>query len=228
MTSSLLGVDGAPGGWLIAEYRPRDGGLSLSFHDALAPSIARMDNDVSVLAVDMPIGLSADGKRPVDSLVRQRLGPRRSTFFPTPLRAVLDHAEYADANALSKATAGVGLSKQAWNLIPKIREVDDLWRHELRDRLVETHPETCFAEMAGSPVLTKKSSEEGRRERMELLSTAFDRPVDELLATVPRKWLTDAIDALSLVWTARRVADGTAIILGGDLDAADRPMQLLI
>ena len=228
MTQSVLGVDGAPGGWFVAEYHLRTREVTVHFHDALAMLVERLRIDVAVLAIDMPIGLSRTGQRPVDALARARLGPRRSTFFPTPIRSVLDHQDYPSANAHSKATTQKGLSKQAWNLVPKIREVDNLWQHDLRDRLVETHPEVCFAEMAGSPVMTKKATAEGQHERIDLLTAAFERPFDDVLATVPKKWLVDAIDALSLVWTANRVADGNAIMLGGELDAAERPMQLAI
>lgn len=228
MTRSNLGVDGAPGGWLVAERSLAGTNITLEFHESLQPLIDRLGQDVDVIAIDMPIGLSSDGNRPVDALVRERLGVRRSTFFPTPIRSVLAFDDYAEANAHAKATVGAGLSKQAWNLVPKIRELDNTWRPGMERTLIEAHPETCFAEMAASPVLTKKSTSEGRLERVGLLHRNLGANVDDALGAVDKKWRVDAVDALALLWTACRAAAGEAIRLGGELDAADRPMQLTI
>lgn len=228
MSQQVLGIDGARGGWVAAEHDLRANTVSLAFYETLGPLVARLATTVAVIAIDMPIGLSTDGNRPVDTIARQRLGPRRSTFFPTPIRSVLDRDEYADANAHSKATCGLGLSKQAWNLVPKIRELDAVWKPELANRLVEAHPETSFAEMASGPVMTKKATAEGRVERLDLLQRHLDSSVEDAVAALPARWAGDAIDALALVWTAARVLEGRAVVLGGELDAANRPMQLVI
>lgn len=223
----MLGVDGAPGGWLVAELTNTT--LSFTFAESLAESVERLHSgEVLVLAVDMPIGLSSSGNRPADRLARERLGPRRSTFFPTPIRSMLDFEVYADANAHSKATIGAGLSKQSWNLLPKIREVDQLWAPAISDRLVEAHPETSFAELDGSPVLTKKSTAEGRAERVGLLRGALGSQLDDALGYMKTSLWVDAIDAAIVAWTAHRVAMGSAVILGGDLDGEGRPMRLTI
>ncbi len=232
MAELVLGADGAPGGWLLAEASPRyhegPSSVTFSFAESLGPSVQRLWGDVAVLAVDIPIGLSADGHRPADTLARERLGPRRSTFFPTPIRSVLDFDEYTDANAHSKTTTGAGLSKQAWNLIPKIRHVDSLWSQDLSTQLLEAHPETSFAELNEAPVMAKKASAEGRGERIALLKTVYGDELERALDDLPRRLWVDAIDAAAIAWTARRVVDGRAIILGGELDAAGRPMQLAI
>lgn len=223
----VLGIDGAPGGWLVSELTNNT--LSFTFTESLAASVQRLQSgEVLVLAVDMPIGLSSNGNRPADRLARERLGARRSTFFPTPIRSMLDFEVYADANAHSKAAIGAGLSKQAWNLLPKIREVDELWAPAISDRLVEAHPETSFAELAGSPVLTKKSTPEGRSERLGLLGGVFGPRLDDALGDMKSSLWVDAIDAAIVAWTAHRFAMGSAAILGGELDSEGRPMRLTI
>ncbi len=204
-----------------------DGDLSLGFYDAFADIIAESGPTASIV-VDMPIGLSEDGIRPVDALVRERLGPRRSTFFPTPIRSVLDFEDWSEANDHAKRVAGKGLSKQAWNLVPKIAEIDDAWTLEVRDRVLEGHPETSFAELNGEPLTTKKAQPEGQSERLGLLHSALGREVTALVAEFPKKWRVDAIDALVLNWTARRVISRTSIRLGGEPDLLGRPMQLTI
>ena len=229
--TSVVGVDGAPGGWIAARLITDSGDLAIEFHQTIAPLIAELDdpqNDVEVIAVDMPIGLSTDGNRHSDRLARELLGPRRSTFFPTPIRSVLDFDDYGEANAHSKSTIGAGLSKQAWNLLPKIAEIDELWNEALAGRLVEAHPEVCFAQMSGTPVMTKKATPEGRAERGRLLEAALSIPVADLVEAAPRRFVVDTVDALALLWTARRVSEGQALSLGGEFDSKNRPMNLTI
>ncbi len=228
MTARCFGVDGARGGW-VAAYVDGEiaGAVELVFHTTFA-SILELAGPDDIVVVDIPVGLSADGHRPVDALVRDRLGPRRSTFFPTPVRSVLNFDDYADANAHSKQLTGKGLSKQAWNLLAKIAEVDAAWTPDLADRLLEGHPETSFAEMAGAPVMSKKATPEGRADRVRLLRGHIGAGVSAALEPLPKKWCTDAVDALALAWTANRVRSGTSVALGGDLDPAGRPMRLTI
>lgn len=234
MTTLGIGVDGAPGGWVAATItapfrncaRHRYE-IRVAFFERFSDIVNSADSD-DVIVVDIPIGLSADGVRPADTAARERLGPRRSTFFPTPVRSVLDFDEWAQANAHSKQVCGKGLSKQAWNLTTKISEVDQVWSPELADRLFEGHPETSFAEMNGEPVLSKKATTEGRDERLALINSHFELDMGPVVSECPNKWRTDAIDALALGWTALRIIDGSAIRLGGELDEAGRPMELSI
>lgn len=225
--STVLGVDGAAGGWVIAEYNVANHTLSLSFDESLANSFDRVGSDVATIAIDMPIGLSADGERSADLAARTRLEHRRSTFFPTPIRDVLECASFDEANALSKATSGKGLSVQAWNLVPKIRELDSIWLPGHADTVFEAHPELSFAELAGNPLDSKKATPEGRSDRMSLLSGVV-AGAEIALATLPNKWCIDGVDAMVLAWTAARVLAGTATVLGGELDVQGRPMRLAI
>ena len=237
-TLAVAGADGAPGGWVVATQfgnrRP-----TIDFVDTLAPYVSRLKRgELAALGVDIPIGLPGDGDRSADRLARERLGPRRSTFFPTPVRAILQASTWEEASALGREAAGVGLSKQAWNLVPKIRHVDELWTPTVADTLVEVHPEVTFAEMAGGPVLTKKSDPQGMHDRCRLLArhlclpglanTWRDEFIDRLLDSVPRRIRVDAVDALAVLWSARRLAHQRAIRLGGELDPAGRPMALTI
>lgn len=228
MTLPVAGVDGARDGWVVAEWS-ENSGLSTSLIASIAPLVERLRaGTLGYLVIDMPIGLAIDGARPVDQLARARLGARRATFFPTPVRAVLEHESWESANAASRDVSGKGLSKQAWNLVPKIRELDAAWSPDLADRLLEGHPEVSFGQMRGSVVRTKKTDPAGRRERLTLLRSHLSPDVDDLVADQPARWQGDAVDALALVWSARRVLLGEAIALGGELGAAGRPMQLVI
>jgi len=228
---SVAGVDGAPGGWLVARsYLPLGfEEVALGFVETIDDLVGELESgELSAMVIDIPIGLSGDGYRPADGLARERLGSRRSTFFPTPTRAVLECETWDEANQQNRAASGRGLSKQAWNLVPKIQEVDAAWSHRVTEKLLEGHPETSFGELAGAPLKTNKNTLEGRAERLGLLRGEFGADLDAHLAPLPNRYHVDAIDAAVLTWTATRVVGGAAVRLGGELDPAGRPMALWV
>jgi len=161
-----------------------------------------------VVAVDMPIGLPVPGtRRACDVAARAALGPRRSSVFPAPSREALEAASF---EAVS------GLSIQAWNLVPKIREVDDAWE----PRVHEVSPELAFAVLAGAPMARPKRTAAGRDERLAALGLAAP---PRLRGAAP----DDVLDALACLRAAHRLAAGTALALGdGTVDARGRPMTI--
>ena len=170
--------------------------------------------DVCAAGIDMPIGLPTHVRRASDGLLRIHLGARRSSVCPTPPRAVLDAVDYRDALTRARDATGVGLSKQAWNLVDKIRELDALMTPDLQPRVSEAHPESSFAELSGSPLRTRKATSEGREERTQLLAPWFPDVVEHLGRN--RIIATDVLDAFAAAWTARRIATGTARWFGDD------------
>ena len=155
--------------------------------------------DPAAVALDMPMGLLLlPGRRACDVEARRRLGPRRSSVFPAPSRAALAAGSFADAP---------GLSLQAWHLIPKVREVDDLLTPALQAIVVEAHPELAFAVLAGAPMAFPKRTPEGRAERLAALG--------QVAPAVPAgARADDVLDALVLHRTALRWQAGEAIVLG--------------
>ena len=117
---------------------------------------------VDLVAVDMPMGLAERDRRRCDIEARRLLGPRRGSVFPTPVRAVLDCETYAEALSVSRAVCGRGLSKQAWFLVPKIRELDGVVRDLPAGALLEVHPELAFAALGGGPMADPKRTAAGR------------------------------------------------------------------
>jgi predicted RNase H-like nuclease len=204
--SPVLGVDGARGGWVGVRWDGR--APDCLFAPTLA-ALVEAAGPVDVVAVDMPIALVADGTRRAEDEVRRLLGPRRSSLFQSPCVGALDFADddYAGANAWSKATVGRGLSKQAWFLVPKIREV----RAVAASRPVfEAMPELSFAAMHdGVPLPHTKVTWTGQSLRRRLLAeqgiTLPDDP-GEAGRVAP----DDLLDAAAVAWTARRIAGGTA------------------
>ena len=123
----VAGVDGYRGGWVVVTAPITGGPSTVECVARLDPLIERVRaGEVRAAGIDMPIGLPSRTRRASDGQLRVHLGARRSSIFPTPPRAVLDAVDYRDALARARDATGVGLSKQAWNLVGKIRELDAL------------------------------------------------------------------------------------------------------
>lgn len=211
----MLGVDGCPGGWVGALVTP----TAVSW--LLLPDMAAvLAVPAAAVAIDIPIGLPTVGPRACDVLARQRLGPRRSSVFPAPVRAVLEASSYADACALSRVASGRALSKQAWFLVPRIADVDAALTDHAR--VVEVHPELVFAHLAG--VLPAKKEPAGRLAREAALRAEL--PPWPLFPRPARS--DDALDALACAWTARRWLAGEAEVLGDEVDGRGVPMRIVV
>ncbi len=215
----VLGIDGARTGWVGVLWdgtEPR-----ASFHVELAGLIddatAEAGSALGAVAVDMPIELGGAELRRCDVEARPLLGPRRSSLFAPPASAALDFDDYAHANAWSKATLGRGISKQAWMLVPKIREIRGL----AADRdipLYETFPELAFRAMNDDvPLSHPKRTWTGLASRLRLLHDAgIDLPVHPGVAGSVAA--DDMIDAGALAWSAMRIARGEAECVPADCD----------
>ena len=161
---NVIGIDAAKAGWVVVRY---ENGRYTGFVEPTLAQIPIADR----IWIDMPIGLM-EGRRETDQLLRQELRPgRTSSVFNAPFLSALTASTYMEANDLAKQHAGIGLSKQAWYLLPKIREVRNVYRSEM----IEAHPEVCFARLAGHPAHFSKKTTEGIAERIALLER-FDCP----------------------------------------------------
>ncbi len=203
-----LGIDGCAAGWFVAALG-EDGEIRWRCERTLV-ELLQGERRPWLALIDMPVGL-ARGARECDRLARARLGARRSSVFSPPARATLAARDYAEALRLNRQHAGTGLSKQAWNIVPKIREVDALLQAQpaLRGRLRESHPELAFASLnAGEPMAHNKRTVQGREERLQVLEArlpAARRFLEDVLASTRRREVAadDVLDALVLAVVAR-------------------------
>jgi predicted RNase H-like nuclease len=123
----------------------------------------------AIVAVDMPIGLPdrilGSGRLP-EQLVRPLLGGRQSSVFAIPAREAVQAPDYGAACALALATSEPPrkVSRQGYNLFPKIREIDSLLRTrpDLVPRLFEVHPEVAFWSLNGGRALGEPKKVKGR------------------------------------------------------------------
>lgn len=190
------------------------GPVSAVVHGASLPEVlaqAERVTPVTVVGVDMPLGLPRDGLREADRLARAALGRKAGSVFTTAVREAYLAATHAEATAVNAARTGKGLSVQGWHLGRKVLELDG-WAPRCGRVVIEVHPELSFARMAGSPVLAGKRTREGALRRQELLSAEGLWP---LPAGPPRGLaaLDDLLDAAAVAWSARRYAEGRAVSL---------------
>ncbi|MGH3145857.1 MAG: DUF429 domain-containing protein, partial [Rubrobacter sp.] len=123
-----------------------------------------------------------------------------------------DHTEARrlvdERRAQEPSTKGIGA--QAWGIVPKIREVDELLQiePEYQEWVQEVHPEVCFLAWSGR-LMHGKQSAAGQVERFKLVREQFpdvERAVLEDLGSIGKVDLTDVLDAYAALWTALRRA----------------------
>lgn len=230
----IAGADGCPKGWAVATATVVGEALTdlrVERVDTLDSTVAKVrDGTLKALAIDMPIGLINEHPRTADVDARKVLGPRRSSVFPTPLLATLEAADYDDARVRSMNACGKALSKQAWNLMPKIRDLDALIQPDDQPAIAEAHPECAFLRMqADIPLDHAKSTDEGRALRIGLLraSRRFDaEELDRALASKAAP-IIDLLDAIALAVTARHMATWTDRRLGDQVDHLGRRAEIV-
>jgi predicted RNase H-like nuclease len=207
---AVLGVDGCRAGWvgavLVGETASMVVGATI---DDVVAAARLVQPDLAVVGVDIPIGLPDSAPRQADVLARTRLPRgRTSAVFPAPARMACAATTHPEASAANRAVTGVGLSVQAFRLIPKILEVDAFVRSPKPCRVVEVHPEVSFAAMDPTSVVLSKRTVAGRQAREDALRAAGVAP--PAYQTRQGYSADDLLDACAAAWSARRVACGTA------------------
>ncbi|MDO5741056.1 MAG: DUF429 domain-containing protein [Ornithinimicrobium sp.] len=203
----VMGVDACKVGWVGAVLDPSGTGTPILVVSDTIDNLVSQVGKVTVVGVDIPIGLPDDSRREADVQTRKFLVGKASSVFTTPVREAVYAATYGEANAINRDKVGAGVSKQAYELRRKIIEVDRYLRQNLDFVLVEVHPEASLAELTGQPVASRKRTAEGAKERREALAAAGIY----VPTTAPVGVATDdMIDACAAAWTAHRVKLGVA------------------
>ena len=218
MQDLVAGADGCRTGWVVVKKDLLTNTTNIFINRSFAEVIATAVG-VSVLAVDIPIGLheaASRGGRECDILARKILGPpRASSIFPPPVRPALAASSYSEALLKNRdsSPAGIGISRQCYGLFPKLREVDEAMTPDLQEKIREVHPELSFLEMNGGKSLPdSKRTLEGLRHRLELIQSSGFLQVGDWLHHYPKKQVApdDVLDACAACWTAERIHRGIA------------------
>ncbi len=231
----VAGVDGCRGGWIAVSLDDSARVLAADVF-ATATALAEGVGDARVVAIDIPIGLTEAGPRDCEVEARRLLGrPRSSSVFAAPLRGMLAAATYREACAYRLRIDDKSVSKQAYNIFPKVREIDTLLQSSraARARFFEVHPELSFRALnGGRSMLHRKSNQAGKAERKELLDRIFGgSAIDAIRRAWPRSQVADddIHDALAVAWSAIRIARGEAVTLPATppLDCLGFPMRIV-
>ena len=136
--------------------------------------------------------LRPGGSAPKDFVM---IGDRSRSVFRTPVRETLEvfesdlgpgatkaqkaeerRRQFDDARQCNiDATDGMSVSAQAFGILRKVAEVDQLFQaNDTARRIVrETHPEVCFSALNGRPMDFKKKHGWGFRDRVDVLDRHF-------------------------------------------------------
>lgn len=200
--SLVAGLTPCPPGWLVqgakihgATFAPEIPRVYASFLEVLSerPSF-------SILVVNAPIGYLDTpemGPRTCDIQARATAGTRGATIRNAPSRAVINgEVEWTEA----------GIDAVTATLLPRYREVAREMS-PFRQRLVyEGNPELSFYQLnQDMSMQASKKIEEGKEERRDVLESHIPG-IDEVLEVeIEGVAESHIFDALSLLWTARRV-----------------------
>lgn len=219
--SWVAGADGCRAGWVVVLRNVRTGQVRLRLVPRFA-SLLLLTESPRITCVDVPIGLldhAEPGGRACDRAARAVLGwPRRASVFSPPVRAALGARDHTAASAANRASsvAAVGISKQTFGILEKIREADLAMRPGAQTRVKECHPELSFMELAnGKPLADGKKTAAGQSARLSLLRGAGFPDPRRSMTEVARPGVAtdDVLDAHVCCWTALRIAEGTAVRL---------------
>jgi predicted RNase H-like nuclease len=211
-TVDTAGIDGCKAGWIIATQR----GVEVR-------TMLHLEH-FGLVGIDMPIGLIDGPPRACDIAARKYLERAGSSVFPAPPRCILPSGDYHDALALARATTGRGISKQTFNIVPKVAELDRLIDDTNKHRVIEVHPECAFKVMNGDRNLMSKKTSDGRDARRGLLSDHFDLP-----SSAPRgAAIDDMLDAYAVLWSVQRFERGEHRVFGdGQRDSRGIEMRIV-
>lgn len=208
--NSFVGVDGCKYGYVAVNITDNDFNINVFKN---IEEICAKFSDSNTILIDMPIGLPENtyDLRP-ETEGRKILSSRASCIFTVPCRQAVYEADYYKANEINRAVLGKGLSKQSFSICSKIKEIDEFLNNapEYKNKLLESHPEICFAILnfdgtINMAIFENKKTKEGMEKRIELLSRYYEKTgkIKELLYLDDKfKYIKDdIIDALCLAIT---------------------------
>ena len=202
-----LGIDACRMGWCVI------GEINSSLVWGCYKSIKEVEQAfpaVETILIDIPVGLSSlKFERTIDIKARQYLKNRKSSIFSPPCREAVYTNPYQAALKLNRQVIGKGMSIQAYNLSPKIKEIDE-WLDSKPEhiRVFEAHPELCFKSLNKTIDLQfSKHDKAGVIERQEVLF-AYDVKLLPIYKTLMKSYKRsevkpdDILDAMSLFATS--------------------------
>jgi predicted RNase H-like nuclease len=132
-----------------------------------------MQGPEALIAIDIPIGLPEHEPRACDIAARRELSLiRGSSVFPAPARHAIYASTFEEAQTRNREALRVGMSIQAYCIMPKIAGVGELMTPERQRYIREVHPEVTFARLnGGAPMIQPSKSTRSPRMPMRIVQT---------------------------------------------------------
>ena len=212
--STVIGIDGCRSGWITTKILENQ---SIIFH-----IIKNLDDDylkqsnLSHIGIDIPLKLADSGKRPAETEARILLKKRACTIFSPPTLNALRAENYIDACEVNFKDCGKRISKQSWNLFPKIKEAQKFLEKNLisKSKVFEVHPELSFMAMNDMNLIeVSKKTDIGKEIRIKLLQKFFPRFSFQSVRNKYKKIQVlddDILDSLAVLWSTQRIVDNIA------------------
>ena len=228
-------MDGCRSGWVAAIF---ENSLFKRFETyPVFDVLWKEHGDAECICVDIPVGLAGSGQkqRQCDVAARKILGrPRASSVFSPPCREALHAPSFRVAGDINLANTGKKISLQTWNIINKIRQVDDLLQkseNSTREKIIETHPEVCFRAFDKRPMYYNKQYRNGGFHERLLLIRRLLPDLDEITILRSAKCLNgvepdDLLDSLVLGLTAGRMDSFICLPEVPQYDSTGLPMRI--
>ncbi|MGA7323626.1 MAG: DUF429 domain-containing protein [Rhodomicrobium sp.] len=238
MSVKIAGVDGCRAGWKCVIREVEAPFRETAFIANGISEVLHHPDEPAIIAIDMPIGLAdwiSGAGRECDIAARRPLGMRASAVFAVPARPAIFESGYLAACAKAKGLSDPprAMSRQMFNLFPKIIEIDSAMTPALQKRVFECHPEVAFWAMNWQQCLSEPKKLRGRKHppglqqrRSLLISHGFSATfLDETKFPNVQAGADDLLDACACSWTAARIYKGAAITFP---EQADRDTKGLV
>lgn len=179
-----------------------------------------------VVGLHAPVGLpavSTPGGRRCDREARALLGPARGrAVMSAPPRAVLGSRTYPSARRKHPS-----ISREEFELLARIREVDSLMQPYLQRTIHETHPELAFHHLnAGVSLRYSRHTRDGRAERRRLIEARLPTAAPMIAPRLAGSTVGDRIDVAATLWTARRIASRGVLRLPAQPEWDERGLRM--
>jgi predicted RNase H-like nuclease len=201
-----IGIDGCRGGWIIA-WLQSDHPAQIHYTETLQPFLRKAPKQAIIL-IDMILYKAGDkSPRPFDRYAKSELGKWHSRVFPAPPQEALIAQDYLEVCQRSQSISGKKISKQCYNLFPKMREANDPAIPS--EQMLEYHPEIAFKQLNGNSIVEpSKKTELGRSLRHKLIKHHLghypNAPIKPKAEKNPCPWQPDdLLDALALALVAQ-------------------------
>ena len=212
--SNIIGMDGCSAGWFTTKIADKQS-LIFNIIEDLNDDYLKKSN-LSHIGIDIPLYLSKTGKRRAEIEARFLLKKRACTIFSPPTFNVLRAKNYIDACEINFKECGNRISKQSWNLFPKIKEAQKFLENNLTFQvgIFEIHPELSFMAMNDMNLIeASKKTDIGKKIRIKLIQKFFPSFSFESVRKKYKKNQVqddDILDCISVLWSTQRIVDNIA------------------